>query len=84
LLGDLNGEATIGDAPDHRKASNRVLSKDYITAAIPGMTTRDQVDLNLWLMNTTAPKIEKLERAWPSRLLAQSSPRAVQARGQQI
>ncbi|MGD0262362.1 MAG: aldo/keto reductase [Verrucomicrobiota bacterium] len=48
----LNGEA--GDAPDHWKALNWVLSKGYITAAIPGMTTRDQVDLNLGLMNTTA------------------------------
>ena len=39
--------ATIGDAPDHRQALNWVLSKDYLTAAIPGMTARSQVDLNL-------------------------------------
>jgi len=39
--------ATLGDAPDHRKALNWVLSKDYLTAAIPGMTARSQVDLNL-------------------------------------
>ena len=50
----LDGEATIGDAPDHRKALNWVLSKDYITAAIPGMTTRNQVDLNLTTMRSTA------------------------------
>lgn len=50
----LDGEATIGDAPDHRKALNWVLSKDYITAAIPGMTTRSQVDLNLQAMSSTA------------------------------
>jgi aryl-alcohol dehydrogenase-like predicted oxidoreductase len=43
----LDGEATIGNAPDHREALKWVLSKDYITAAIPGMTTRSQVDLNL-------------------------------------
>jgi len=50
----LDGEATIGDAPDHRQALNWVLSKDYITAAIPGMTTRSQVDLNLKIMSSTA------------------------------
>jgi len=49
----LDGEATIGNAPDHPKALNWVLSKDYITAAIPGMTTRSQVDLNLKIMNST-------------------------------
>jgi hypothetical protein len=49
----LAGEATIGDAPDHREALNWVLSKDYITAAIPGMTTRSQVDLNLKIMRST-------------------------------
>jgi aryl-alcohol dehydrogenase-like predicted oxidoreductase len=42
--------ATIGDAPDHRKALGWVLSKDYIAAAIPGMTTRGQVELNLRTM----------------------------------
>ena len=44
--------AVIGDAPDHRKALDWVLSKDYITAAIPGMTTRSQVDLNLQAMSS--------------------------------
>ena len=46
-------EATIGDAPDHREALNWVLAKDYVTAAIPGMTTRSQVDLNLKTMSST-------------------------------
>ena len=49
-----DGEARIGTAPDHRQALNWVLSKRYITAAIPGMTTRDQVDLNLNTMRSTA------------------------------
>lgn len=49
----LQGEATIGDAPDHREALKWVLSKDYITAAIPGMTTRSQVDLNVKTMTAT-------------------------------
>jgi len=44
-------KAVLGDAPDHAKALSWVLSKDYITAAIPGMTTRDQIDLNLKAMN---------------------------------
>jgi aryl-alcohol dehydrogenase-like predicted oxidoreductase len=44
--------AIIGDAPDHRKALGWVLSKDYITAAIPGMTARNQVDLNLQTMRS--------------------------------
>ena len=46
--------AVIGDAPDHRKALDWVLSKDYITAAIPGMTARSQVDLNLQAMGSPA------------------------------
>ena len=46
----FDGEATIGDAPDHHAALSWVLSKDYIAAAIPGMTTRDQVDLNVKIM----------------------------------
>lgn len=50
----LNAEVTIGDAPDHRAALGWVLSRDYITAAIPGMTTRSQVDLNIKLMNSMA------------------------------
>lgn len=49
-----DGEALIGNAPDHRQALSWVLSKDYITAAIPGMTARDQVDLNLNTMRSTA------------------------------
>ena len=47
----MNGEV-IGDAPDHRKALDWVLSKGYVTAAIPGMTTRSQVDLNLKTMSS--------------------------------
>jgi hypothetical protein len=50
----LDSGGTIGDAPNHREALNWVLSKDYITAAIPGMTTRDQVDLNLGVASTSA------------------------------
>jgi hypothetical protein len=40
------GEHKIGSAPDHHKALNWVLSKDYVTAAIPGMNERSQLDLN--------------------------------------
>lgn len=47
-------EGRIGTAPDHRQALSWVLSKSYITAAIPGMTTRDQLDLNLNTMRSTA------------------------------
>ena len=46
-------KAVLGDAPDHAKALNWVLSKNYITAAIPGMTTRSQVELNLKIMSLT-------------------------------
>ncbi len=49
----VDGEAQIGNAPDHRQALSWVLSKDYITAVIPGMTTRSQVDLNLKTMSST-------------------------------
>lgn len=49
-----DGEAAIGTAPDHRHALNWVLSKPYITAAIPGMTARSQVDLNLKTINDLA------------------------------
>jgi uncharacterized protein len=49
-----DAEGGIGTAPDHRQALNWVLSKDYVTAAIPGMTTRDQVDLNLNTMRSMA------------------------------
>jgi aryl-alcohol dehydrogenase-like predicted oxidoreductase len=41
------GEHKIGGAPDHRKALNWVLSKPYVTAAIPGMTERSHLDLNV-------------------------------------
>jgi aryl-alcohol dehydrogenase-like predicted oxidoreductase len=47
-----DGEGRIGTAPDHRQALSWVLSKGYVTAAIPGMTTRDQVDLNLGTMRS--------------------------------
>ena len=43
----FEGEHRIGSAPDHRKALNWVLSKRYVTAAIPGMTDRSQLDLNV-------------------------------------
>jgi aryl-alcohol dehydrogenase-like predicted oxidoreductase len=49
-----DGEGAIGTAPDHRHALKWVLSKSYLTAAIPGMTTRAQVDLNLSTMRATA------------------------------
>jgi predicted aldo/keto reductase-like oxidoreductase len=38
---------SIGDAPDHRKALSWVLSKNYVAGAIPGMTTKEQVDMNI-------------------------------------
>ena len=41
---------TIGDCPDHRKALRWVLSKDYVAGAIPGMTTKGQVDMNVDVM----------------------------------
>jgi predicted aldo/keto reductase-like oxidoreductase len=41
-----DGEHKIGGAPDHRKALNWVLSKHYVTTAIPGTTERRQLDLN--------------------------------------
>jgi predicted aldo/keto reductase-like oxidoreductase len=40
----------LGDAPDHRKALSWVLSKEYVAGAIPGMTTKDQVDMNIQVM----------------------------------
>ena len=46
--------AVLGDAPDHARALNWVLSKEYITAAIPGMSTRAQVELNLKTMASLA------------------------------
>jgi predicted aldo/keto reductase-like oxidoreductase len=41
---------TIGDAPNHREALSWVLSKNYVAAAIPGMTTKEQVDMNVQIM----------------------------------
>jgi predicted aldo/keto reductase-like oxidoreductase len=41
---------TLGDAPDHRKALSWVLSKDYVAGSIPGMTTKEQVDMNIQVM----------------------------------
>ena len=41
---------TIGDSPDHRKALSWVLSKNYVVGAIPGMTTKEQVDMNVQVM----------------------------------
>jgi predicted aldo/keto reductase-like oxidoreductase len=40
----------IGDSPDHRKALSWVLSKNYVVGAIPGMTTKEQVDMNVQVM----------------------------------
>jgi len=41
---------TIGDSPDHRKALRWVLSKNYVVGAIPGMTTKEQVDMNVQII----------------------------------
>ena len=41
---------TIGDSPNHRKALSWVLSKNYVVGAIPGMTTKEQVDMNVQVM----------------------------------
>lgn len=49
-----DGEHKIGGAPDHRKALNWVLSRHYVTAAIPGMTERSQLDLNVHTMASMA------------------------------
>jgi predicted aldo/keto reductase-like oxidoreductase len=49
-----DGQTGIGTAPDHGKALNWVLSKHFVTAAVPGMTTQAQVDLNLKTMASTA------------------------------
>jgi predicted aldo/keto reductase-like oxidoreductase len=51
----LLGES-LGDAPDHVKALEWVLSNKSISSAIPGMTTKAQVEMNVKLMN----KIQKL------------------------
>ena len=42
-----DGEHKIGGAPDHRKALDWVISRPYVTAAIPGMTERSQLALNV-------------------------------------
>jgi predicted aldo/keto reductase-like oxidoreductase len=42
----------IGDSPDHRKALAWVLSKNYVVGAIPGMTTKEQVDMNIQVMKS--------------------------------
>ena len=47
-------EGIIGDAEDHRQALKWVLSKEFVAAAIPGMTTNEQVDLNLRAINGLA------------------------------
>ncbi len=41
---------TIGDSPNHREALGWVLSKNYVAGAIPGMTTKEQVDMNVQVM----------------------------------
>jgi uncharacterized protein len=41
------GEHKIGSAPDHLKALKWVLSKSYVTAAIPGMNEPGQLALNV-------------------------------------
>jgi uncharacterized protein len=51
---DYSQGAKIGGAPDHRKALGWVLSKPYVTAAIPGMTARSQLELNVQTMASTA------------------------------
>ena len=40
----------IGDSPDHRKALSWVLSKNSVVGAIPGMTTKEQVDMDVQVM----------------------------------
>jgi uncharacterized protein len=50
----FEGEHKIGSAPDHRKALSWVLSKRYVTSAIPGMTTRSQLELNAQTMASTS------------------------------
>ncbi len=45
---------TIGSVLDHRKALQWVLSKDYVTAAVPGMTARSQLDLNVQTLGSLA------------------------------
>jgi len=50
----FDGEHIIGNAPDHRKALNWVLSKPYVTAAIPGMTERSHLELNVQTLASLA------------------------------
>ena len=49
-----DGEHKIGGAPDHQKALNWVLSKPYVTTAIPGMTERSHLDLNMQVLASMA------------------------------
>ncbi|MFX0210805.1 MAG: aldo/keto reductase [Candidatus Hodarchaeota archaeon] len=41
---------TIGDCPDHRKALSWVLSKNCVVGAVPGMTTKEQLEMNIQVM----------------------------------
>ena len=50
----FDGEHKIGSAPDHRKALNWVLSKQYVTAAIPGMTERSHLEQNVQTLASMA------------------------------
>jgi len=52
--GYSDGEHKIGGAPDHRKALNWVITRPYVTAAIPGMTERDQLALNVQTLASMA------------------------------
>ena len=42
----------IGDAPDHRHALAWVVGHEFVSAAIPGMKTRREVDMNLQTLRT--------------------------------
>jgi hypothetical protein len=50
----FDGEHQIGRAPDHREALKWALSKEYVTAAIPGMTERSQLELNVQTLASVA------------------------------
>jgi len=50
----FEGEHKIGSAPDHREALSWVLTKPYVTAAIPGMTARSQLELNVQTLASVA------------------------------
>lgn len=49
-----DGEHKIGGAPNHRKALSWVLSKPYVTAAIPGMTEPGHLALNVQTLASMA------------------------------